>query len=287
MRRRLAILALLALVPGAACMGPRTPSASPEELSVRLRVHDEIQRPEGQGPFPTVLLVPGCTGTQDFHRGWARFFVETGFAAVILDSFTGRGFAPGCAGERGWGRERAGEILVTLDDLRGRRFVDAERLALVGWAQGGRAVMDALAYGRTGALPPGLTRLPPGGLAGVRALALLYPDCRFGARWKQLDWPRGVVALLVLGRLAGPRGPDACQQGAVELVQQGAALEVIVYQAKRGFDDPARAGSEHGTYAAEAAADARVRVAALFARQWGTGEAWRARSTQTTDTEPR
>jgi len=276
MSGRLAILVLLGLAIGASCAGARAPDVTPEELSVRLRAHDEILRPAGQGPFPTVLLVPGCAGTRDFHRSWAGFFVETGFAAVILDSFSGRGFAPGCAGDRGWGRERAGDILVTLADLRGRSFVDAERLALVGWAQGGRAVMDALAHGQAGSPPPGLTRLPAGAAGGVRAAALLYPDCRFGAGWKRLDWPRDLRALLVLGRVAAPQGPDACQQSAVDLLERGALLEVIVYQAPRGFDDPTRVGSERPAYDAASSADARVRVAALFVRQWGAAGAGKA-----------
>ena len=97
MRRHLAILVLLASATAAGCGGlggTQARSAPPEELSVTLRAHDQILRPEGQGPFPTVLLVPGCTGPQVFHRAWARSFAEAGFASVILDSFSGRGFAP-------------------------------------------------------------------------------------------------------------------------------------------------------------------------------------------------
>ncbi len=268
MTGRPALLALLALATAGGCGGLASRTATPEELSVTLRAHDEILRPEGPGPFPVVLLVPGCPGPRPFHRGWAEAFVDAGFAAVILDSFAGRGLAPACQDTRRWGTGRAGDVLVTLADLRGRSFVDAGRLALIGWSQGARAVSDAIAHGAAGRAPPGLSRLPDAGLAGVRAAALVYPPCDFGSSAAKLGWPRGVGGLLVLARRDRSQVPGACERSAVELAQRGASFEVIVYEARRGFDDPERDEPQRPVYDAAAAADARVRVGALFARRW-------------------
>lgn len=271
MTGRHAILALLVLATAGGCRSLAPPSATPEELSVTLRAHDEILRPEGAGPFPVVLLVPGCPGPRSFHRSWAEAFVDAGFAAVILDSFTGRGLAPSCDDARRWGSGRAGDVLVTLADLRGRSFVDAERLALIGWSHGARAVSDAIAHGAAGRPPSGLSRLPDAGLAGlagVRAAALVYPPCDFGSSATKLGWPRGVSGLLVLARQDRSQVPGACERTAVELAQRGVSFEVIVYEAQRGFDDPERDEPQRPVYDAVAAADARVRVGALFARRW-------------------
>jgi dienelactone hydrolase len=47
-----------------------------ETLDAALRSHDEWFLPGGEGPLPGLLLMPGCLGTQPFHRSWARDFAE-------------------------------------------------------------------------------------------------------------------------------------------------------------------------------------------------------------------
>src|SRR4029450_7340740 len=47
----------------------------------------ELWLPPGTGPFPAVVVMHGCSGVRDHHRGWAGRLTEWGYAAALLDSF--------------------------------------------------------------------------------------------------------------------------------------------------------------------------------------------------------
>ena len=79
----------------------------------------------GRGPFPTVLLIPGCGGIRG-ARGpnpimdeYAQSALQAGWAAAILDSYGPRGWDPDwarrrvCAGARLQGLFRTADILMT------------------------------------------------------------------------------------------------------------------------------------------------------------------------------
>ena len=45
-------------------------------------------QPEGDGPFPVVVLAHGCSGWHGSNiTDWASWFVDHGFAALMIDSF--------------------------------------------------------------------------------------------------------------------------------------------------------------------------------------------------------
>ena len=56
----------------------------------------ELWLPPGTGPFPAVLVMHGCAGVRDHHRGWARRLTEWGYAAALLDSFRPRNVNATC-----------------------------------------------------------------------------------------------------------------------------------------------------------------------------------------------
>ena len=86
-----------------------------------------------------------------------------------------------CAGQIFMGSERAGDVLVSIDDARRMRFVDPDSLVLIGSSHGGWAIMDLLALDPPRRLPFNLATLPAGApadpLAGVVGAILLYPYC--------------------------------------------------------------------------------------------------------------
>jgi hypothetical protein len=53
-------------------------------------------RPEGNGPFPAVVVLHGCAGIDDHFRAWAEQLVEYGYVALIVDSFGPRGINRVC-----------------------------------------------------------------------------------------------------------------------------------------------------------------------------------------------
>src|SRR5210317_2125768 len=54
-----------------------------------------VIKPGGTGPFPTVILMHGCSGLEPAvsigMQSHAAYLVENGYAALILDSFSARG----------------------------------------------------------------------------------------------------------------------------------------------------------------------------------------------------
>jgi dienelactone hydrolase len=116
--------------------------------------------PEGEGPFPVVLLLHGLTGTKenwlesDFTHGGevSSALLERGYAVVALDAqYHGQRAAyndfvnPGeMVFERGWGMRYANLIAQTVVDYRrvidylaSREDIDPERVGVLGYSMGG------------------------------------------------------------------------------------------------------------------------------------------------------
>lgn len=224
-------------------------AAGSEQLSTRIAAlvpHLTVVRPEGPGPFPTVLQFHGCGGRKAFQDTWADVGRAAGWAVVVVDSFAPRGIgslearATVCTGLRLWGRQRAGDVYAALVWARAQAWADPQRLALAGWSHGAWTIMDALA------LPPerravatGLTGLGPDPLAGVEAAFLVYPYAGRAALPAQLGWqaqPRTVAIVagrdLVVGNSAPRRHLEA-------LSAQGLPIRIERFaNATHAFDEP-------------------------------------------------
>jgi dienelactone hydrolase len=88
----LAALGLVAVVAGYGYLrGWHIDRVTARELSAKLRPYDTILRPEGEGPFPAVVLLHGCSGVQESNHSWAELFRNQGYVAVIVDSLGPRG----------------------------------------------------------------------------------------------------------------------------------------------------------------------------------------------------
>ena len=159
----------------------------PDALSAMLAPAYRVLKPAGDGPFPTALLFSGCDGPRDNVERWAERLNAIGWAAVVVDSHGPRGLDGRevwrlvCAGQILMGSERAGDVLIAIDDVRRMPFADPGRLALIGASHGGWAIMDLLAMGPPERLPYNLAGLRPDApadpLAGVVGVILLYPYC--------------------------------------------------------------------------------------------------------------
>lgn len=238
----------------------------PGTISALLRPHDTVLRPEGEGPFPAALLFHGCGGVQPFLHDWAARLRDQGFLAVVVDSLTGRGlpWEDVCSGSALLGGERAGDVLVSLDDVRRRPDVDPERIALLGWSHGSWAVLDLLAFDPPRTLPWNLSRAPADGLAGVSAAVLFYPYCGVAAHAPG-HWSSDARTLLLLANRDRITPAEDCRAVAATLREQGRPVEIHSYDAQHGFDAPEYAVGTNEHYDAEVTADAQARVAAFLA----------------------
>jgi len=216
----------------------------------RLKTGVTLTAPEGEGPFPVAVLMHGCGGQRGFLEGYAQAAVDSGHAAILLDSWTPRGLSRQdalrltCTGliQRGPARARDIDLLLaSLDDPR----LDLSQVTLAGWSHGGWAIAEAL----TRDAPP----------AGVTGAFLFYPYCGWVAGWPDRPFPEHVRIAALIGEADTVSDYPACEQA---LDRPGVALTVYP-GATHAFED-SDASDERFVYDAELAADAQARFKAFL-----------------------
>jgi imidazolonepropionase-like amidohydrolase/dienelactone hydrolase len=200
--------------------------------------HQRSFFPSSEGPFPTVIAAPGCSGVslngpatdegrpgdeadRLFRRHYPRMAERlrtAGFGVVLVDYLTAENVANTCSGEIS--HERVGEyVAAALDLARTLPRVDASRLYVIGWSHGGAGV---IAWLQT--LEMQTSRQVAGAVA-------VYPGC--GSR----DiWVSDVPVMVVLGEADDITPPERCDRILARL-PESARVEVRRYaNARHGFD---------------------------------------------------
>lgn len=108
----------------------------------------KLKKPEGEGPFPAIILLHGCGGmTSTRNHQWDRRLAEWGYVSLQVDSLTPRGISSICAGGmismemlpyRVEDAYRAKEYLASLN------FVDADKIGVMGWSHGGTTTIKTV-----------------------------------------------------------------------------------------------------------------------------------------------
>jgi pimeloyl-ACP methyl ester carboxylesterase len=123
----------------AADLAPRV-----EQLTVGAATGRQVAwlvRPEGAGPFPVLILLPGLDSTKEELYGWAGPLLARGWAVVVVDS-------PGVGALSEVPMTRAsvsGIVSGVVDALSGDPRVRADRIAVAGASLGGLMAILALA----------------------------------------------------------------------------------------------------------------------------------------------
>ena len=182
-----------------------------------LEPHLEVLKPAEEGVFPVVVVVPGCLHTVSHNSAWHSFFVELGYAVVVVDSFAPRGIVGTdamlqrvCSGRKVAGFDRAGDVYAAVEYLRQQPWADSERIILAGWSHGGWAVMDAMAFYSDNAAPYNLAGSGDG-LAGVSGIVLVYPYCGFGTAVRSgFSWEYPIPVLQIIAGSDAGVDPKRC-----------------------------------------------------------------------------
>jgi dienelactone hydrolase len=197
----------------------------------RLEPHIQIARPEGDGPWP-VLVMFHCGGTRPYLDGYVRAAVGAGVMTVVVDSFAHRSIsrvaaiATVCTGAQLQGWKRAGDVLASLWGVRGLAGADPDRIALAGWSHGGWSIMDLMTMPL---LRPGEADIAdpdPSLLKAVKALFLAYPYCGPGALSQLRSWrhaPDHAYAFVGLSDMVAH--PPLCRRAFRQVERAGVRLQ--------------------------------------------------------------
>jgi len=211
----------------------------------RLAPEAELLTPPGRGPFPTVLIFHGCGGVRQHLQDYARAAVAAGWAALLIDSFTPRGWTRTyakfliCTGLRFRGGRRAGDVLAAVAGARRLPLVDDSRLVLAGWSHGAWGIMDLMAMPLVRRGEAGLADTPDVSLNGVRGAFLAYPyvgvaSASRGGR----PWPRPLRLLSVVPRRDHLASVRRHMRALASAVAAGSEVSVWSVDGTHAFDEP-------------------------------------------------
>jgi dienelactone hydrolase len=242
-----------------------------------LAIDATLVLPSGPGPFPAVVQLHGCGGLEAQSFRWARWLADHGYAALVVDSFRARHVKGDC---------RTGPdeppITARFDDafgalryLQSRPEVRGDRVAAIGWSQGGVYAM-AVING------PSLERARRRGVAlpavGFAASVGVYPGGCFSLVKEQVVRP----LLVLIGEADDWTPADKCREMVDAMRARGADATIVAYPGAYHYFDvegqrlevlaevenDTRPGGFGATvsYQAEAAADAHRRIEEFLAR---------------------
>jgi dienelactone hydrolase len=98
----------------------------------------KLTKPQGDGPFPAIVMLHGCRGIDKAQDAWAERFASWGYVALQVDSFTPRGAENVCASPFLVPfPSRVQDAYDGKSYLAGLPFVDRNRIAVAGWSHGG------------------------------------------------------------------------------------------------------------------------------------------------------
>ena len=221
----------------AALTAKAAPLPAPHQVDIpaaNVTLHAQLYRPDGNGPFPTVIALHGCGGLAGHsepvlprYRDWAEQFVRTGHAVLLPDSYGSRELGPQCrVKERRVraSRDRVADIMASRQWLSQQPWVAHDRISLIGWAHGASAVLWAVR--------PQLAsrKVEP----DFRAAVAFYPDCRISSG---LGWSARVPTLLLIGAGDDVSSPADCRKMVEGARGRSALVRIVVYpHAVHDFD---------------------------------------------------
>jgi dienelactone hydrolase len=189
-------------------------------------------RPAGEGRHPAVVFQHGCGGLFDRisgfiepgERDWAAKLTRRGYAVLMVDSFGPRNQGEQCSPrsrDPELYRKRPRDAYGALLFLQTQPLVRPDRVGVIGWSQGGGAVLSAIgaqSLGRPAQLPQG----------DFRAAVAFYPtSC--DAQRQQASWTSLIPLLVLVGAedVLNPAVP--CKYFLDSATAHGAKIEMQIY----------------------------------------------------------
>jgi dienelactone hydrolase len=200
-----------------------------------------LGRHPGDAPRPAVVLMHGCSGLLNDkgrifvnYRAWMRALFAKGYDVLTVDSASSRGFGQTCTDGPDritMYRDRPGDAYAALAYLQAQPAVAADRIALMGWSQGGGIALLSI-NDRSIGRPPGLKR-------DFKAAVAFYP----GACSERLQ------LLVLFGAADTWTLLEPCEEFITAAKARGNPVELKSYPAAvHGFDAPNQRRKERPEY---------------------------------------
>jgi dienelactone hydrolase len=233
MRLTIALLAAVGPVAGAVMADAAEPV---DIVDGGATLKGTLYRPEGVGPFPSVVALHGCGGLINNSgkmvtrfADWGDRLAAAGLAVLFADSFASRGLTNQCrVRERRVrsSRERVADANAARRWLQEQEWVVKNRISLMGWSNGAMATL-------WGVRP---RSAPRDGNPDFRSAVAFYPGCR---RLGDAAWSARIPTLIMIGKADDWTPAAACEQMVAGARGRSARATLITYPgAYHEFDRP-------------------------------------------------
>ena len=225
-----------------ACVSASAPSRSVRFESLdRTPLDGYLYTPAAVGPHPAVVFLHGCGGLfnsraqiESRQTAWASRLTSLGYVVLMVDSFSVRGTSQMCAPATFDPKvflARPKDVYGALRYLQAQDFVRADRVGVMGWSQGGGAILFSIRAQSLGRPP----ELP---LGDFRVAVAFYPaSCR--AKAHKEPWTSAIPLLVLLGGADVWTPAEPCKELIEQAARRGSKVEVQVYPgAYHDFDWP-------------------------------------------------
>jgi dienelactone hydrolase len=103
-----------------------------------------LRRPDGEGPFPGIILLPPCGHLASVDQVWGQALLSWGYVTLTLDVFTGRGVVGQNACVSPAPPGLAEDAYRGLNVLAARKYVDQRHVFVVGFGRSSALVFAAV-----------------------------------------------------------------------------------------------------------------------------------------------
>lgn len=242
-------------------------------------------KPTGQGPHPAIVLLHGRKGLYSSlahgvynkstlskrHLFWAHYWSDRGYVAILVDSFSARGYPDGFPPHSHDTRpEEVNELTVrpidaysALHFLQKHSYVNKNAIGVMGWSNGGSTVLNSMAVDNVG-----LENRSPE--LGFKAGLALYPGCGKQALYMNLkDWQPYAPTYVFIAGDDEEVSPSICMHLMEQSHKKTDFIEWNIFNgATHNFDDPSPRHIAKGTNR-ESALEAAKMAEAFFKKYLG------------------
>lgn len=171
------------------------------------------------------------------HKAWGRLLARNGYVALMVDDFGPAGFPTGFkAGTYSQRPAILDEVLIrplhaygALRFLQQRHDIDATRIVLLGWSNGGSATLAAMADDK----PGDMRKL------GFRAGISLYPGCGLKRRFDKTGYRPYAPVRVFMGNADEEVSPSDCAKLVARSRAKGGEITLKSFAgATHSYDSP-------------------------------------------------